>query len=45
MLKEMLQERIADKSLMRLIGKCLRVGVLDGVTLQITTAKRPNDVG
>jgi group II intron reverse transcriptase/maturase len=30
MLKEMLQERIADKSLMRLIGKCLHVGVLDG---------------
>jgi RNA-directed DNA polymerase len=29
-LKEMLQERIGDKSLMRLIGKCLRVGVLDG---------------
>jgi len=30
MLKEMLQERIADKSLLRLIGKCLHVGVLDG---------------
>ena len=30
MLKEMLQERIADKSFMRLVGKCLRVGVLDG---------------
>jgi RNA-directed DNA polymerase len=30
MLKEMLQQRIADKSLMRLIGKCLNVGVLDG---------------
>lgn len=30
MLKEMLQERIADKSLIRLIGKCLHVGVLDG---------------
>jgi group II intron reverse transcriptase/maturase len=29
-LKEMLQERIADTSLMRLIGKCLHVGVLDG---------------
>jgi group II intron reverse transcriptase/maturase len=29
-LREMLQERIADKSLMRLIGKCLHVGVLDG---------------
>lgn len=30
MLLEMLQERIADKSFMRLVGKCLRVGVLDG---------------
>jgi RNA-directed DNA polymerase len=30
MLKEMLQERIADKSFMRLVGKCLHVGVLDG---------------
>ncbi|HUV13251.1 MAG TPA: group II intron reverse transcriptase/maturase, partial [Acidobacteriota bacterium] len=30
MLSEMLQERIADKSFMRLVGKCLRVGVLDG---------------
>jgi RNA-directed DNA polymerase len=29
-LKELLKERIDDKSLMRLIGKCLRVGVLDG---------------
>ena len=29
-LKEMLQLRIADRSLMRLIGKCLHVGVLDG---------------
>ena len=28
-LKEMLQKRIADKSLMRLVGKCLHVGVLD----------------
>lgn len=27
---EMLQHRIADKSFMRLIGKCLHVGVLDG---------------
>jgi group II intron reverse transcriptase/maturase len=33
-LKELLQQRIADKSLMRLIGKCLHVGVLDaGVEL------------
>ena len=29
-LKEMLQERIADGQIMRLIGKCLRAGVLDG---------------
>jgi hypothetical protein len=29
-LKEMLQVRIADGSLLRLIGKCLHVGVLDG---------------
>jgi group II intron reverse transcriptase/maturase len=29
-LREMLQMRIADKSFMRLIGKCLRVGVLEG---------------
>ena len=27
---EMLEERIADKSFMRLVGKCLHVGVLDG---------------
>jgi len=30
MLREMLQERIADKSFMRLVAKCLHVGVLDG---------------
>ena len=29
-LKEILQERVADGSLLRLIGKCLHVGVLDG---------------
>ena len=29
LLKELLQRRIADKSLMRLIGKCLHVGVLE----------------
>jgi group II intron reverse transcriptase/maturase len=29
-LREMLQKRLADGSLMRLIGKCLHVGVLDG---------------
>ena len=32
-LKEMLQIRIADPPLLRLIGKCLRVGVLDGNTI------------
>jgi len=32
-LKELLQRRLADKSLMRLIGKCLHVGILDGVEL------------
>jgi len=34
-LKEMLQKRISDQSLMRLIGKCLRVGILDGGTLSV----------
>jgi len=29
-LREMLQKRVADGSLMRLIGKCLHVGILDG---------------
>ncbi len=29
-LREMLRERIDDESLLRLIGKCLNVGVLDG---------------
>ena len=29
-LREMLQGRVADGSLLRLIGKCLHVGVLDG---------------
>ena len=32
-LKEMLGIRVADGSLMRLIGKCLHVGVLDGETV------------
>ena len=31
MLMEMLRERVADGALLRLIGKCLHVGVLDGV--------------
>ena len=30
MLMKMLQERVVDGSLLRLIGKCLHVGVLDG---------------
>lgn len=30
MLKEMLRKRVADESFMRLVGKCLHVGVLDG---------------
>lgn len=30
MLMEMLQQRVADGSILRLIGKCLHVGVLDG---------------
>jgi group II intron reverse transcriptase/maturase len=30
MLTEMLRERIADESFLRLVGKCLHVGVLDG---------------
>jgi len=29
-LKEMLQSRVADGSLLRLVGKCLHVGILDG---------------
>jgi len=32
-LKEMLEVRVADGSLLRLIGKCMHVGVLDGVEL------------
>ena len=35
MLREVLGERIDDKSLMRLIGKCLRVGVLDGAEFSV----------
>lgn len=33
MLMEMLQERIADGKLLRLIGKCLHVGVLEGTEI------------
>lgn len=32
-LVEMLQKRVADGSILRLVGKCLHVGVLDGVEL------------
>ena len=32
-LKKMLEIRVADGSLLRLIGKCLHVGVLDGETV------------
>jgi len=32
-LKKMLEVRVADGSLLRLIGKCLHVGVLDGETI------------
>ena len=32
-LKKRLKVRVADGSLLRLIGKCLHVGVLDGETL------------
>jgi group II intron reverse transcriptase/maturase len=32
-LVEMLQKRVADGSMLRLVGKCLHVGVLDGVEL------------
>ena len=30
MLMEMLRQRVADSSLLRLVGKCLHVGILDG---------------
>jgi len=30
MLMEMLRERVADTSMLRLVGKCLHVGILDG---------------
>jgi len=30
LLQEMLWERVADKSMRRLVGKCLRVGILEG---------------
>ena len=29
-LKEMLRQRVADESLLRLVGKCLQAGILDG---------------
>ncbi len=39
-LKEMLEIRVADGSLLRLIGKCLHVGVLDGVELSTPESAR-----
>lgn len=35
MLTEILRRRIADESLMRLVGKCLHVGVLDGADYSV----------
>ncbi len=35
-LKEMLEVRVADGSLLRLIGKCLHVGVLEGVEVSMS---------
>jgi group II intron reverse transcriptase/maturase len=35
-LREMLQERVVDGSFLRLIGKCLRVGVLDGEQIEMS---------
>jgi len=34
-LREMLQHRVADGSVMRLVGKCLHVGVLDGAEFSV----------
>lgn len=34
MLREILQERVVDGSMLRLIGKCLKAGVLDGERLR-----------
>ena len=42
-LKEMLGVRVADGSLLRLIGKCLRVGVLDGVELSTSESGTARD--
>ena len=42
-LLEMLQERMADRSLLRLIGKCLYVGVLDGEELSELSEGRSRD--
>lgn len=35
LLVEMLREKIADTSLLRLIGKCLHVGILDGASFSV----------
>ncbi len=37
-LQEMLQERVPDGSIKRLVGKCLKVGVLEGETLSWSKA-------
>jgi len=37
MLMEMLQKRVADTSLLRLVGKCLHVGILDGEEYTLPT--------
>ncbi len=39
-LKEMLEVRVVDGSLLRLIGKCLHVGVLEGVELSTSETVR-----
>ena len=44
-LKEMLRQRIADESMMRLIGKCLHVGILDGLLDEPLNAGRERVVG
>ena len=35
-LMKMLQVRVADKSMLRLVGKCLKVGILDGEEFSMT---------
>ena len=40
-LMEMLRERVPDGSLLRLVGKCLHVGVLEGGTLTVSEEGTP----